>query len=87
MNMIFKEKMVKEVKDYLCELLNLESDQVSASDHIIEDLGANSFVIAEIFLFLQERYETSLEQTFMLGKPMSINDIADKVMTAMAERK
>lgn len=79
-------KIEKDVINCVSELLNIPAKKITAKDYIIEDLGANSFVIAEIFLSLEEQYQVELERDFILGKPVSIRDISELVAKAVSEK-
>lgn len=59
------------------EVLNVPVDDMKAETRLIEDLGANSFAIAEIFLALQTEFGITLEENFMLGRSVTIQDMTD----------
>lgn len=64
------------------EVLNVPASKMKAETRLIEDLGANSFAIAEIFLALQTEFGITLEENFMLGRSVSIQD-----MTSLMQQK
>lgn len=64
------------------EVLNVPASEIQAETRLIEDLGANSFAIAEIFLALQTEFGITLEENFMLGRSVSVQD-----MTALMQQK
>ena len=59
------------------EVLNVPTAEMKAETRLIEDLGANSFAIAEIFLALQTEFSITLEENFMLGRSVSIQDMTE----------
>ncbi len=76
-----KEKEIKnEVIDCISGLLDISPDKITVEDDIVEDLGANSFVIAEIFLCMENKYNIKLEEEFILGKSVHVRDIIDLVI-------
>ena len=72
----------EKVMSCVSEVLNVPASEIQAETRLIEDLGANSFAIAEIFLALQTEFGITLEENFMLGRSVSVQD-----MTALMQQK
>ncbi len=64
-------------------VLNLGSQEINDDCRLVEDLGANSFELAEIFLSLEEEFNISLGNKFMLGKTIYVKTIKDIVNEAL----
>lgn len=77
---IKKKEIQNEVIDCISGLLDIVPDKITLEDDIVEDLGANSFVIAEIFLCMENKYNIKLEEEFILGKSVHVQNIIDLVI-------
>lgn len=64
-------------------VLNLGGQEINDDCRLVEDLGANSFEFAEIFLSLEEEFNISLGNKFMLGKTIYVKTIKDIVNEAL----
>ena len=64
-------------------VLNLGGQEINDDCILVEDLGANSFELAEIFLSLEEEFNISLGNKFMLGKTIYVKTIKDIVNEAL----
>lgn len=64
-------------------VLNLGGQEINDDCRLVEDLGANSFELAEIFLSLEEEFNISLGNKFMLGKTIYAKTIKDIVNEAL----
>lgn len=64
-------------------VLNLGGQEINDDCRLVEDLGANSFELAEIFLSLEEEFNISLGNKFMLGKTIYVKTIKDIVNEAL----
>lgn len=64
-------------------VLNLGGQEINDDCRLVEDLGANSFELAEIFLSLEEEFNISLGDKFMLGKTIYVKTIKDIVNEAL----
>ena len=72
-----------DIKVFFAEYLNLDINQIEDSSLIIENLGANSMVIAEAFVYFQDKYDVQLGDNFFLGEPLSISDVSGAILEAM----
>lgn len=64
-------------------VLNLGGQEINDDCRLVEDLGANSFELAEIFLSLEEEFNISLGNKFMLEKTIYVKTIKDIVNEAL----
>lgn len=64
-------------------VLNIGGQEINDDCRLVEDLGANSFELAEIFLSLEEEFNISLGNKFMLGKTIYVKTIKDIVNEAL----
>ncbi|EHQ88978.1 class I adenylate-forming enzyme family protein [Desulfosporosinus youngiae] len=74
-----------DIKVFFAEYLDLEVKEIEDSALVVENLGVNSMVIAEAFVYFQDKYQVQLSDDFFLGEPLSIADIA-KVICEAVER-
>jgi acyl carrier protein len=77
------DKTDKFVLQQIKTVLNLGSQEINDDCRLVEDLGANSFELAEIFLSLEEEFNISLGNKFMLGKTIYVKTIKDIVNEAL----
>ena len=64
-------------------VVNLGGQEINGDCRLEEDLGANSFELAEIFLSLEEEFNISFGNKFMLGKTIYVKTIKDIVNEAL----
>ena len=50
------------IRDIICEVLNLEPDEVTMSTNIVEDLGADSLDVFQIIMAIEEEFEIEIPQ-------------------------
>ena len=46
---------------------------------IVEELNVDSLIIAELFIYIEEKYDINIEQEFILSDSLSINSIANLI--------
>lgn len=52
----------EKIRDIICEVLNLEPDEVTMSTNIVEDLGADSLDVFQIIMAIEEEFEIEIPQ-------------------------
>lgn len=77
------DKTDKYVLEQIKTVLNLGGQEINDDCRLVEDLGANSFELAEIFLSLEEEFNISLANKFTLGKTIYVKTIKDIVNEAL----
>ncbi len=65
-----------DLKNFLSVYLNIDINCIEDESLIIEELGVDSFTIADLFSYIQEKYNIDLEMDFIMKSHLSINDIA-----------
>lgn len=86
-NLISKTDLKIDIKTFFAEYLDLDIDDITDDSLIIENLGANSMIIAESFVYLQDKYDVTLSEEFFLGEPINILDVTTIVHNAILEQK
>lgn len=52
-----------DIKDIVCDILELEPDEVTDTSHFVDDHGADSLLAIEILSALEKKYHVKIEQT------------------------
>lgn len=52
----------EKIRDIICEVLNIEPDEVTMSTAIVDDLGADSLDVFQIIMAIEEEYEIEIPQ-------------------------
>lgn len=66
------------VKEIIAEQLGVEQEEVTASDSIVDDLGADSVDIAELIMALEEEFEVEISDE-EAEKLLTVKDAVDYV--------
>lgn len=75
MNKINNDSMEKFIKKQLSELLDMDIDNIKNDENLL-DYGANSMIIVQLYVCLQEEYRVHLEDKLDLYRNhISIEDI------------
>ena len=70
------------IRRQLSELLDVEMSEIKNEDNLI-DFGANSMIIVQLYVGLQDEYRVHLEDKLDLYKNhISINEIIDSIEAA-----
>jgi acyl carrier protein len=73
------------IKDHLGLLMDLEPEEIIDSDLFIEDLGADSIVIVQLYLSCQEEFGVLLADELNLAEPLSVAMLAERVNAKLLE--
>ena len=68
-------------------ILNVDKDRIKDNSRLVEDLGANSFELAEIFLSLEDELNIDLKDKFILERTVYIKTIRDLVDEALSQNE
>jgi len=68
-------------------ILNVDKDRIKDDSRLVEDLGANSFELAEIFLSLEDELNIDLKDKFILERTVYIKTIRDLVDEALSQNE
>ncbi|WP_071126446.1 acyl carrier protein [Peptoniphilus lacydonensis] len=68
-------------------ILNVDKDRIKDNSRLVEDLGANSFELAEIFLSLEDELNIDLKDKFILERTVYVKTIRDLVDEALSQNE
>lgn len=73
------EEIKSDLRTFFSTYLNLNMSNVKNESLIVEELNVDSLIIAELFIYIEEKYDINIEQEFMLSDSLSINIIANLI--------
>ena len=73
------------IKGHLGELLNLDPAQIGDNDLLIDDLGADSIVIVQLYLSCQEDFGILVSGELDLYISQSVQSLSEVVMQKISE--
>ena len=73
------------IKGHLGELLNLDPAQIGDNDLLIDDLGADSIVIVQLYLSCQEDVGILVSEELDLYISQSVQSLSEVVMQKISE--
>lgn len=73
------EEIKSDLRNFFSTYLNLDLSNVKNESLIVEELNVDSLIIAELFIYIEEKYDINIEQEFMLSDSLSINSIANLI--------
>ena len=73
------------IKGHLGELLNLDPAQIGDNDLLIDDLGADSIVIVQLYLSCQEDFCILVSEELDLYISQSVQSLSEVVMQKISE--
>ncbi len=73
------------IKGHLGELLNLNPAQIGDNDLLIDDLGADSIVIVQLYLSCQEDFGILVAEELDLYISQSVQSLSEVVMQKISE--
>ena len=68
-------------------ILNVDKDRIKDDSRLVEELGANSFELAEIFLSLEDELNIDLKDKFILERTVYVKTIRDLVDEALSQNE
>lgn len=75
------DEVATDVKQQLSELIGIAPSEMNDDDQLVEDLGASSVAIVQLFLNCQEKYDVKLENELDLLTPITIRQFVEKVIS------
>lgn len=78
------EEVAADVKQQLSELIGISPEEIDDDNQLVEDLGASSVAIVQLFLNCQEKYDAKLENELDLLAPITIRQFVEKVLSGNA---
>lgn len=52
---------IERVKKIISEQLDIDAEDISLSDHIVDDMGADSLDVVEMMMFMEEEFNIEIE--------------------------
>ena len=59
--------MFEEIKEMICEYVEVDADSITLESRFIEDLGFNSYDFMSLLGEIEEKYEISVNEEDILG--------------------
>ena len=59
--------MFEEIKEMICEYVEVDADSITLESRFIEDLGFNSYDFMSLLGEIEERYEITVNEEDILG--------------------
>lgn len=73
------EEIKEDLKKFFSTYLNLDISKVNDESLIIEELNVDSLIMAELFIYIEEKYKINIEKEFMLKDSLKIATIATMI--------
>ena len=73
------------IKGYLAELLNINAENIGDNDLIIDDLGADSITIVQLYISCQEDFGIVVSDELDLYISQSVQSLSEVVMEKLKE--
>lgn len=73
------EEIKSDLKNFFRTYLNLDISTLKDDTLIVEELNMDSLIMAELFIYIEEKYQINIEQEFMLKDSLSIADVSDMI--------
>ena len=76
----FSIKEIKnDLKNFFSSYLNMDISKINDNSLIIEELNVDSLIMAELFIYIEEKYKINIEKEFMLKDSLKIATIATMI--------
>lgn len=72
--------IIEDLKKFFSEYLNIKFKYIDDNSLIIEELGADSLTIAQLFVHIEEKYKIILDKEYILQSFLSVRDVANKIL-------
>lgn len=73
------ESIIQDLKVFFNKYLNIELDNIKDESLIVEELGADSITLANLFAYIEDTYKIELDESTILQNALSIKSIAEKI--------
>ena len=73
------EEIKSDLRNFFSTYLNLDLSNVKNESLIVEELNVDSLIIAELFIYIEEKYDIDIEQEFISKDRLSIEAVADMI--------
>lgn len=75
------------IKNHISELMDIDVDKISDTDLLIEDLGADSIVIVQLYVSCQEDFGVTISEELDLSVEHSVEQIAEVILEKMNKKE
>lgn len=79
-NLISLKSIITDLKKFFSTYLNTNLTELKNETLIIEDLNVDSLIMAELLIYIEEKYNINIEKEFMLEDSLSIVNIAKMIL-------
>ena len=73
------EEIKEDLKNFFSSYLNLDVSKINDNSLIIEELNVDSLIMAELFIYIEEKYNISIEKEFILEDSLNITSITNMI--------
>lgn len=81
-NIIDVDKIKDNLRHHISEILNIEENTIKDDDDIVEEYGADSIVITELFVIFESEYNVDVEE-INRDNVMTLNGMANELIRIM----
>ncbi len=81
------EQVKETLRTHLAELLNMDASQIGDEDLLVEDLGAESITIVQLYLSCQDDFGVVISDDLDLYTSQTIQSLSEVVMEKIAEEE
>ena len=79
--------VVRDIKRQINELMGIAEKEINDNDLLVENLGATSIVVLQLYLTCQEKYDVRLADDLDLIEPIAVCDLARKILIRFAAKE
>ncbi len=72
------------LKQHLAEIMNIPEKEIRDNMNLINDLGVDSIVIAELYVILESKYDLNVSHLFKLGRDYSLEEMSQEIVALIA---
>lgn len=81
------EEIKQIIKNHISELMDIDVDKIFDTDLLIEDLGADSIVIVQLYVSCQEDFGVTISEELDLSVEHSVEQIAEVILEKMNKKE
>lgn len=80
-----KAEIISFIKNRLAELMNTEAGLIDDNAYFVEDIGATSIMIVDMFVSMEEEFGVDMQSKLDLMESLTVSMLADKVLGILEE--
>ena len=80
------DQIKKDIREMLAEYTDLDVSRIGDEDLLFDDWGMTSVVVVQVFVSIQEKYGIMMQDVVDMQAPVSIQYIADIVMSKTEQK-